>query len=96
MASWAKSDRVRLIWSDLSWNQYVSWQAMDKAVIKKINALIRDINRDPYSGDGIGKPELLRGNMAGWASRRITDGHRLVYRVREEGIEILSCYGHYQ
>lgn len=65
-------------------------------MIRRINNLIRDIKRDPYSGDGTGKPELLAGNLSGWASRRITGEHRLVYRVRDEGIEIASCYGHYR
>lgn len=62
-------------------------------MIRRINRLIQEINRDSTSG--IGKPELLRGTMSGWASRRIDDEHRLVYRVRDEVIEILACRDHY-
>lgn len=86
---------MRLSFSDDAWEQYLVWQERDRRVVKRINLLIRDIRRDPHSGDGLGKPELLSGLMSGWASRRIDDEHRLVYRVRGEVIEISSCFGHY-
>lgn len=84
-------------WTPLAWEDYVSWQSIDDSVIEKINELIRDIRRHPFQG--IGKPEPLRGNLAGWWSRRITGDHRLVYRVqgkdREQRLEIIQCRYHY-
>ena len=76
-----------------AWNHYLHWQANDKKVLKRINQIIKDIERSP--DDGIGKPEALKHNLSGWYSRRITDEHRIVYRVREETIEILSLRYHY-
>lgn len=61
------------------WEDYLFWQQNDPAAIKKINEIIRDIHRNPF--DGIGKPEPLRGKLTGYWSRRITDEHRLVYRI---------------
>lgn len=86
---------MKLVWHVDAWCEYVSWQAADRRVLKRINTLIRDILR----GDdgGIGKPEFLKGDLSGWASRRIDQEHRLVYRVvagRDE-LEILSCRYHY-
>lgn len=63
-------------------------------MVRRINRLIQDVQRDPY-GEGIGKPELMKGPMAGYASRRITDKHRLVYRVLHNDLEIAACAGHY-
>jgi toxin YoeB len=62
-------------------------------MLKRINHLIRDIERGGY--EGIGKPEPLRGNLSGWWSRRIDDVNRLVYRIQDEKIEIIQCKGHY-
>ena len=70
------------------------WQVQDKKTLKRINVLIRDIERGSF--DGIGKPELLRGDLSGFWSRRIDDTNRLVYRIREGTLEILSCKGHYE
>lgn len=76
-----------------AWEQYCYWQRVDKDVLKKINRLLESVCREPY--EGIGKPEQLRGNLAGFWSRRITDEHRLVYAVTENGVEIASCRFHY-
>ena len=77
------------------WDEYVNWQIGDRKILKRINTLIKDIQR----GDdgGIGKPELLKGDLSGWASRRINEEHRLVYRVVDAHgeLEILSCRYHY-
>lgn len=85
----------RIIWSTDAWNEYLAWCTRDKRITKRILELIKDIRRDPYSGEGIGNPELLRGDLAGWASRRISDEHRLVYRVRGDDLEIASYRFHY-
>lgn len=84
----------RIIQWDLdAWNDYLYWQANDKRLLRRINELIRDMVRNPF--DGIGKPEKLKGNLAGFYSRRIDDEHRLVYAVDEKVIYIISCKGHY-
>jgi toxin YoeB len=82
---------MRIVWSASAWDQYTSWQ--DRKIVRRINELIKDIMR----GDdgGIGKPELLRGELAGFASRRINQEHRLVYRVRDGAVEIVACRSHY-
>ena len=61
---------------------------------RRISKLIIDVQRDPQ-GTGIGKPEMLKGPLSGWSSRRINDEHRLIYRVRSNDLEIAACYGHY-
>ena len=65
------------VFSDIAWEQYLSWQAEDKKILKKINELIRDIERN--GNEGLGKPEPLKYELSGYWSRRITDVHRLVY-----------------
>jgi len=75
------------------WEDYLFWQQTDKAKIKRINQLIRDIQRDPF--DGIGKPEALRHELAGLWSRRIDDEHRLIYSVSDKKIIIAQCRYHY-
>ncbi|HEJ9487486.1 TPA: Txe/YoeB family addiction module toxin [Proteus mirabilis] len=82
-----------LIFSEQSWSDYLYWQQIDKKIIKRINELIKDIKRTPFSG--IGKPEPLKHNLAGFWSRRITDEHRLIYRITDSAIEIASCRYHY-
>lgn len=81
------------IFSDQAWEDYLYWQTQDRKTLKSINALLRDVERSPFSG--IGKPEPLKGNLSGWWSRRIDDMHRLVYRITPAGIEIIQCRGHY-
>lgn len=70
---------MKTAFTETGWEDYTYWQANDPEVVKRINALIRDIRRNPFSG--IGKPEPLRGNLADWWSRRITAEHRLVYSI---------------
>jgi len=72
---------------------FMEWKRVDGKVFKKIQQLIEDIQRSPYSG--IGQPEPLKYNLTGWYSRRITKEHRLVYRCQGDVLEILSCRGHY-
>ncbi len=84
---------MNLIWSDKSWMDYLYWQQKDKRVTKKINELLRDIKRDPF--EGIGKPEPLRFELQGCWSRRISDEHRLVYKVYDDAIAVVSCRYHY-
>ncbi|MCK9922639.1 Txe/YoeB family addiction module toxin [Frankia sp. AgPm24] len=86
---------MKLTWTDHAWDDYLYWQGQDRRTLKRINALIADIKRDP-EGQGIGKPELLRNNLAGLRSRRIDDEHRLVYAVDPGQITIISCRYHYQ
>lgn len=69
---------MRKVWFDEAWDDYVSWQREDKKTLKRINALVKDIERG-NGFDGIGKPEPLRGNLSGFWSRRIDDANRLVY-----------------
>lgn len=78
---------------DEAWEDYLYWQIQDKKIIKRINLLIKDIERNYY--DGIGKPEPLKGNLSGWWSRRIDDTNRLVYRINNNILEIISCKTHY-
>jgi len=82
------------LFSDDGWNDYLYWQKNDKAKIKRINDLIKSIERYGYS-TGIGKPEPLRHNLSGYWSRRINDEHRLVYRTDNDNIYIASCKDHY-
>jgi toxin YoeB len=84
---------MKKAFSDEAWEEYLYWQQSDKAILKKINALIKDIERTPFKG--IGQPELLKHNLSGWWSRRINLEHRLVYRIENEKIEISQCRYHY-
>lgn len=81
-------------WDDFAWEDYLYWQKQDKKTLKRINNLIQDIDRKGY--DGIGKPEALTGNLQGYWSRRIDEKHRLVYRIKNNRIEILQCRTHYR
>ncbi|MFL0198729.1 Txe/YoeB family addiction module toxin [Clostridium sp. WILCCON 0269] len=81
------------IWSDIAWNDYLYWQQQDKKTLKRINALIKDIERNGYAG--IGKPEPLKENLTGFWSRHIDDKNRLVYRIRDGNLEIVQCKTHY-
>ena len=81
------------IWTDESWEEYIYWQTQDKKILKRINFLIRDINRNGYNG--FGKPEPLSGNLAGFWSRRIDEKNRLVYKIEAGNIEIVQCGSHY-
>lgn len=81
------------VWHDTAWKDYLYWQNTDKRILKRINQLLKDIDRGGY--EGIGKPEQLSGDLAGWWSRRIDDKHRLVYRIKDNSILIAECKGHY-
>lgn len=81
------------IFSDNAWEDYCFW-LNDKRTLKKINSLIKDIERSPYTG--LGKPEALKYEFSGWWSRRIDDKNRIVYRINENSIEIAQCKTHYK
>ncbi|MCL2023546.1 MAG: Txe/YoeB family addiction module toxin [Oscillospiraceae bacterium] len=80
-------------WTDYAWDDYLYWQTQDRKTLKKINKLIRDIERDPYKG--IGDPEPLKGNRQGYWSRRIDYYNRIVYRVEKDQLIFVQCCGHY-
>jgi len=82
-----------IIFSKNSWDDYTSWLTEDKNMLKKINELIKEIQRTPFQGKG--KPEPLKYDLAGYWSRRIDREHRLVYQVADEKITIYSCRYHY-
>ncbi|WP_114939884.1 Txe/YoeB family addiction module toxin [Mucilaginibacter endophyticus] len=84
---------MKIIFQSPAWEDYLYWQTTDKSVLKKINSLIKEIERTPYEGNG--KPEPLKHNLAGWWSRRINLEHRLIYRVEADSIFILQCRYHY-
>lgn len=79
--------------TDESWADYIFWQENDKRFIKRINELIKEIERTPFTG--IGKPEPLKHHLSGYWSRRINEEHRIIYRVEEDRMIILSCRYHY-
>ena len=81
-------------WQDDAWDDYLYWQKQDKKTLKKINQLLKDIDRNAY--EGIGKPEPLIGNLAGYWSRRIDDKNRIVYKVENNQIIIIQCGSHYR
>ena len=82
------------IWSDDAWDDYLYWQIQDKKTLKRINQLIKDIERNGCL-EGIGQPEALKNNLYGEYSRRINEKDRLVYHVENDRIYIVSCRGHY-
>lgn len=86
---------MQIIWHGSAWADYVYWQEQDKKTLKRVNKLIKDIERN--GNEGIGKPEPLKGNLSSWYSRRINDADRLVYRYNKDDdtCEILQCKGHY-
>ena len=84
---------MNLLWTDEAWEDYLYWQSQDSKTLKRVNQLVRDIQRSPY--EGIGKPEPLKGDFSGWWSRRIDDTHRIVYRIKDGAVEIIQCRCHY-
>jgi toxin YoeB len=84
---------MRLIFSERAWEDYLYWQGQDAKTLARLNALVRECTRTPFQGTG--KPEPLRGSLAGWWSRRLTQEHRLVYRATEDGLLIAQCRYHY-
>ena len=82
------------VWSDEAWEEYIHWQTQDRKTLKRINQLLKDIDRNGY--DGIGKPEPLKHDYQGFWSRRIDQVNRLVYRIENGQIEIAQCGLHYK
>ncbi len=82
-----------LIFLTNAWEDYTYWQKYDKKMIVRINELIKQCKRTPF--EGIGKPEALKNDLSGWWSRRITQEHRLVYRVEDGKLFIAQCRKHY-
>ena len=80
-------------WTDDAWNDYEYWQKNSKEKVKQVNKLIKAIKREPF--DGIGRPEQLKHDLAGYWSRRIDQEHRLVYEVQDDAIVIVQCRFHY-
>ena len=85
---------MRIIWSERAWEDYLWWQQNERHMLKRINSLIPDIQRNGYHG--IGKPEMLRHLERPAASRRITAEHRLVYYIEDDVISIAQCRYHYE
>lgn len=83
-----------LQWAKSAWDDYLYWQTQDKKTLKRINTLIKDIQRSSY--EGIGKPEPLKGDLTGWWSRRIDDCNRIVYKEKNGIIIIAACKTHYE
>jgi toxin YoeB len=84
---------MKLIFVDESWEDYLYWQKTDRKILERINNLVKDISRNPYSG--LGKPEPLKYKYQGFWSRRITEEHRLIYRIVDDEIHIAKCRFHY-
>lgn len=84
---------MRLLWDRRAWEDYCYWQTQDKKTLKRINTLIKDIQRNFF--EGIGQPEPLKENFSGWWSRRIDEKNRIVYKVQDGDVIIASCKGHY-
>ena len=84
---------MRLVFADEAWEDYLHWQKQDRRMVERINKLLEEVRRDPF--DGIGKPEPLKHALAGFWSRRITDEHRLVYRVEGDDLLIAQLRYHY-
>jgi toxin YoeB len=84
---------VKLIFSEQAWEDYLHWQKTDRKVLTRINTLIQEIQREPLSG--VGKPEPLKHGFAGYWSRRITDEHRIVYKIKDNSVLIAQLRYHY-
>lgn len=84
---------MNVVFSEHAWQEYLVWQKTDRSMVKRINALIREIQRTPF--EGIGKPERLQHALSGYWSRRITDEHRIVYRVEGDAVLIAQLRYHY-
>jgi toxin YoeB len=84
---------MRLIFSELAWEDYLYWQKTDKKQVQRINSLVKDITRDPFSGTG--KPAPLKHALSGYGSRRINDEHRIVYKVADGDVLIAQLRYHY-
>ena len=84
---------MKLIFADTAWDDYLYWQQQDRRMVERINKLIKEVQREPFAG--IGKPEPLKHALAGYWSRRITDEHRMVYRIDGDSMLIAQLRYHY-
>lgn len=84
---------MRILWEERAWEDYCYWQTQDKKTLKRINLLIKEIQRDSFQG--LGKPEPLKGTLSGFWSRRIDDSNRIVYYIENSVVKIIACRGHY-
>ena len=84
---------MNLLWDESAWEDYVWWQTEDRKILRRINSLIRDVQRN--GNEGTGKPEPLKHGFQGYWSRRINDEHRLVYKIVDDEIRIAQCRYHY-
>ena len=84
---------MKLIFAEAAWQDYCYWQQQDKQILKRVNQLIQEIQREPFTG--IGKPEPLKHALSGFWSRRINDEHRIVYKVENEALLIAQLRHHY-
>ncbi|MCX4630139.1 Txe/YoeB family addiction module toxin [Streptomyces sp. NBC_01443] len=84
---------MKVVFSGRAWDQYTYWATADPKILRRINRLIKEIQRTPF--EGAGKPEPLKENLSGWWSRRITDEHRIVYRIKDQAVEIAQARYHY-
>jgi len=84
---------MNVTFTDDSWNDYVYWQQTDRQILKRINKLLKDIQRNPF--EGIGKPESLKYELSGCWSRRISEEHRLIYEMNEYSVVVISCRYYY-
>lgn len=84
---------MRKLWDDDAWDEYIAWQMKDKRILRKINKLLDDIDRNGYECSG--KPEPLKGNLSGYWSVRIDEKNRIVFRIFENQLEIIQCGLHY-
>ena len=85
---------MRLLWEESAWDDYLYWQTQDKKTLKRINSIIKDMQRNLF--EGIGKPEALKGNLSGFWSRRIDEANRIVYKEKDGEIIIAAVRGHYE
>ena len=85
---------MKKLWYDRAWEEYSGWQSSDKKTLKRINTLLKSIDRNGYNC--IGKPEQLSGNLAGWWSVRIDEKNRIVFSIDGDSLVIYSCAGHYE
>ena len=84
---------MKVVFSEHAWQEYLAWQKTDRSMVRRINSLIREIQRTPH--EGIGKPERLQHALSGYWSRRITDEHRIVYKVEDDALLIAQLRYHY-
>jgi toxin YoeB len=84
---------MKKTWYEEAWEDYLYWQTQDKKTLKKLNKIIEDTERNPY--EGIGKPEPLKYEWSGSWSRKIDDGNRFIYRIKDGKLEIAQCKEHY-